>query len=594
MRPCHYVRENKTSETPSRVLVVKLHIVATPIYDGSAEYAFDFGCVRLGVRSKDRNAWLYSDYTFKTAAQFWPLMETLCQTKTRTHCLISDSRKTITLLNVFTTAQLNGWTLTQAVIECPPMLCRWRKDRKTLSMFDRSNIWPTVLSDTCTGNPKAHDASKLHGSEQSPCVHDVQLSVAKTMSQLTEWLDFLKTNNLGGFAPTIGAQAMRVFRHRYMHHKILIDCHDDALELARKAYRGARTECLYVGTQVGHYYLLDANSMYGAIMHDMWVPVRLRGYTHNATVDDLRRWSEHAVVIAECTVNCTQAMFGMRKNAELVFCRGRFTVCLPGPEAVLGMRENVIESVLRVAVYDRELAFRPFVDAMWGRRRQAAVNGNDADAEKYKRILTSFYGKWGQSGKRWEKDGDTADASIKTWLDVDYETRAVTEFRQFGGIVQKRIGDAESRDSHPAIAACITAGGRVQLWEWMCAAKLEHVYYVATDSLIVDELGLQGLRRYIKPDALGGLRIQREGELLSIDATGRYTIGNLLRHAGIRSTALQLDARTFEQNENHSMDWGFKHGDLGQTRDTRVRKTFTKTYAEGRVEKDGRVKPYEN
>src|SRR5262249_18955488 len=158
------------------------------------------------------------------------------------------------------------------------------------------------------------------------------------------------------FTPTAGAQSMRTFRHRYMHHSILIDCNDRALALARDAYRGARCEVFKHGKQKGEWFYLDVNALYPTVMHDMWVPVKLLGTATNVGIDDLRRWSTRFVVIADVEFTTNLPVFAVRDAHQLSFKSGKQRATLCGQELDYAFDRLLIGQVFSAAVYYREIA----------------------------------------------------------------------------------------------------------------------------------------------------------------------------------------------------------------------------------------------
>lgn len=371
----------------------------------------------------------------------------------------------------------------------------------------------------------------------------------------------------------------------------MIDTHTEALTLAREGYHGGRTECWYIGKTVGEYYLLDVNSMYAAVMRDMLVPTKLIGYTTRAKLDDLEIWCKNRVVIADCDVETPEPCYAVKRDLALKFPVGRFRTVLSGNEVVHALRHSAIRKIHRVAVYNGELAFRDFVQAMWQERRVAVQRGDAHGADKYKLLLASFYGKWGQSGGTWETIDEVNNSEIRSWTNIDRQTGEVTEFRQFSGIVQQLMVEQESSESVPSIAACITANARMVLWMLMEEAGLENVLYVDTDSILCNANGLHAVRRYVLPDDLGGLRLEGGYREVFIRASKDYVFGDRVRRKGVSGSSHVITDTQFDQENTKSLAAMFRDGDMSKSYSRRVRKTLTHSYNKGVVSACGRVTP---
>ena len=373
--------------------------------------------------------------------------------------------------------------------------------------------------------------------------------------------------------------------------KVLIDCHDDALKLARDGLVGGRNECFFIGNRTGQFFQLDINSSYAAVMYNTKMPVQLRGYSEHSSVDELRRFVVDSVCVADVVVKTDEPVYPLRQDHQLFFPIGRFRTVLCGDELRHALNHDDVQHVYRVSVYDGAFAFRDYMKSLWDERIKARSRGDDAENERWKLLMASFFGKWSQRGRRWENIGDADNESVHFWVDIDADTRVVTEYRQFGGIVQRCIYESESRDSSPAISACITAGARLSLWWLMQFAGRDHVYYVDTDSILVDDVGFGRVAHDIDDAQLGALHCEGEYTDIQIYGPKHYRLDARWRHAGVRETALRLDEGHIVQDESVSFTESLRLGATQRAISYAVSKTYAKAYEKGIVQEDGRVKP---
>lgn len=341
-----------------------------------------------------------------------------------------------------------------------------------------------------------------------------------------------------------------------MTHRVLIDCHDDALRLAREAVVGARCEVFDNRGPFGQMYELDTNGSYGRIMRDMRVPVKLLSHRYNFTLRELCGWVRDYVCIARVTVDCPLPLFPLRRNGRLTFSAGKFDTVLAGEELEYALEHGHVVDAYELAAYESHPAFSDYMQALWSLRKLSESIGNKRDADKYKLLMASFYGIWAQRGRVWEQCSRTTDRAIRSWMNVNHQTGQIEEFRQFGGIVQKLNNEEEARESHPAIAACILASARLQLWRYMALAGLDHVYYVNTDSLWTDATGVLRLRDEIKPDVLGKLKIKGVYDSVTFLAANHIITDKGVRRTGVKQEGLHAIAGDLYATQyQHVAEW---------------------------------------
>lgn len=592
MRYTHILRRNEKCESPTRCIWLTLDIRDSALRGRETVGEWNVGVMLHGVKDARTGKWAETWFTIRKKDAFWRVIEKVRVDKTKIYVFVTDSSRTLACLDIFTEAQNREWKLQKAILPKGPTILQWRNGLVTLLLSDSANYWQTPLYAQSNGDITPERCGKNGEAELSPSALGLKRYTRHLMEKTTAWMRFLQTEDFGGFSPTLASQALRTFRHKFMSHQILVDNNEDALQLARSAYYGGRTECSYIGREVGEFYLVDINSHYASIMRDLYVPIRLRGYTSHATVADVLQWCKSQTCVGDCELRTEVPMYPVRERDKLVFPVGSFRTQLAGAELEYAAVNGHIQAIHAVAIYDTALAFRSFVDTMWSRRRAAIASGDLDNANHYKRLLASFYGKWGQSGGIWEKIDDTDSSQIKTWSEIDYDTGIKTDFRQFGGIVQKRSDQAESSDSHPAIAACITAAARLKLWQLICCAKKENVYYVDTDSLLVNRAGFDLLGIHISPDTLGGLRLEGRFQDISIHACKDYVFDLRKKRKGVAATDFVVTDDTFECSQKNSLSAMIRGGDMSQAITTKISKHLLRTYEKGTVLASGRVEPY--
>lgn len=591
MRHAHYVRKNQTSETVNRAIFAALQINARRAKDGATQYSFDRGEAILSYRNPVTGRYIDTYAAFESVSSFWKLVNDHVRDRTRTNIIVERPQITCALLEMFTTSVKHGWILSLAVIECPPLILRFRREAQTLLVWAMENVWPSPSLATSTDE----SAWQQCGPQTSePYKRDEPLArrrVREMARQCQQWWIFLRSNDMGCFKPTAASQAFQTFRHKHMQHEIFIDTNTDALALARRGYYGGRSECFYVGRANGSFHLLDVNSMYASVMLNLDVPIRLAGYYKHVTVDTLTQFTADFSVLADVELSTQLPSIPVRDGIRLLFPVGRFRTVLAGHELQRACQDGIVQAVHACTVYHTGQAFTRFVADNWDARQLAKAAGDTVAADGYKLMLASFYGKWGQSGGVWEMAGEAEDMQIRRWTEVNYHTQEAVEWRQFAGQTQRRSKETETYESHPAIAACITAAARIKLWDLIQTAGRDNVYYVDTDSLLVNDDGLQRLSHEMVSTQLGGLRLEGSYSSIAIRSCKNYVLDNNARRAGARRSAVVNDSDVVVQDNVRSLTAAVSDGDLQRASARRVRKTFDHVYDKGIIGIDGRVSP---
>jgi hypothetical protein len=206
--------------------------------------------------------------------------------------------------------------------------------------------------------------------------------------------------------------------------------------------------------------------------------------------------------------------------------------------------------------------------------------------------MNSLYGKFAQRGERWEVIGEARDNAVMIWVEVNAQTGECRYFRKLSGTEQERIRDGESHDSHPAIAAHVTAYGRAMLWRLMGAAGPANIHYVDTDSLYCNERGSACLTGEVEPSRLGALKLEGTFAHMSIHGPKDYVLDGKVVCKGVRSSAVWIGPDEVCQEQWTSLLGSLALGDLSAPRTRRVTKKLARRYEKGSVDAAGDVSPF--
>lgn len=591
MRVPHILKANKGTELPHSLAFVDTETTPHRISRDTVEHRLSFGWAAY-QRTLPKGGWSAPTWArFTTPERFWRWLESCLRPKTRTFVFAHNWAFDGPVLSVFRVALKLGWVVERAIIEAPPWIVTLRKDGKTVTLLDTLNWWRCSLSDLgeSLGLPKLKMPGPKAGRKawDTYCRRDVDV-IRKAVER---WLAFLGQHDLGGFAPTQASQAMRTYRHRFMDHPIYLDCDVRALALSRSAYHGGRCECFRLGRVRGPVHVVDVNSQYPAVMKAYRYPHKLIGWTDHADLDDLRRWLESRCVVAECELETDEPAYAHVVDGRLCFPVGRFTEALTTPDLLYALERRHIKGVRQAAVYEAAHLFSRFVDELYAHRLEAKAAGDSITVELWKKILNGFYGKWGQAGGKWTEHERTPDLDVKVWDEYDVDTGTLRQYRQFGGLVQVRSPDGESRESFPAIAAHITAHARRDLYSLIIKAGWANLHYCDTDSLWMTSQGVEHVRGLIHPFALGLLKTEGVHQWAVFRGPKDYQIPGLTRTKGVRASARWLAPDLVQQERWSGIRGLIRAGSLDAPTTTTVRKRLKRDYRKGRVDSHGRVSP---
>jgi DNA polymerase family B len=592
VRQAHWLSSNSKSETVHAIIWTDTETKPIKRANGITAHKLRFGwaCYQ---RTRTGTDWTEPEwYRYTTYVQFWNWLESKLRPKIRLHVFAHNWAFDGPVLSAFSELPRRGWQLKLAVIESPPVILTWRRDTMTVRMLDTLNWWRMPLAKIGEGLklPKlpmpAMNASKRRWDTYAR--NDVEI----IRRAILEWLAFLQDYDLGNFGPTLASQAMRAFRHRFMEHKILIDDNPHALQLARESLHGGRTEAFRIGKVKGPIYCLDVNSMYPAVMASCRFPTILRLHARRVTLSELKRWLIYYAAVARVRLYTKRNRYAYVHNGRLVFPTGKLRIVLTTPDLIDAFRHREVIAVEEAAIYEHEPIFAKFVREIYKLRQTAMREKKPVRVWLLKILLNSLYGKFAQRGETWETVEQIQDQTIASWKELDYESGRVYSYRRFAGQLQLKTVDPEAHDSHPAIAAHITAFARSRLWDLMQTAQPSTVYYCDTDSLFVNRVGMKRLRGRLDPTQLGSLKHEATFGWILIHGAKDYRMPGKRVTKGVRASATWITPNVVKQEQWSSLIGLLGGGNLSAPTTKVVQKTLSRVYEKGNVSSSGAVSPF--
>jgi DNA polymerase type B, organellar and viral len=528
---------------------------------------------------------------FEDVTEFWDWVCSNVRQKIRLYLFCHNTSFDLPILDCFGELPKRGFGLLSAIIDAPPTILRFRRDSISIVVIDTLNLWRMPLKYL----GKEIGLAKL----DIPDNNDLQIDwerygkrdVEILRTACLKWFDFLVSNDFGSFAPTLAGQSMRVYRHKYMSTPIFIDTNKGALDMSRKSYFGGRCDCFYIGHFTGNFAAWDVNSMYPYVMSVHTYPCKLQTFTRYGSLEDIRNWLPRACLTAKVLLRTSKPFAPIKRDGKLIFPVGTFVCRLQTEEIRYALENAEILEVMELSIYERASLFTGMVHDLYRLKQDAKLAGNGVEEFLYKKLLNSFYGKWGQSGGKWQSVENVGDLGCNTWLEYDAVTDTDIKHRQLAGLHQVKDENPESFESFPAIAAHITANARMYLWSLIERAGSDHVYYCDTDCLVCDTTGSDRLVSLIDEYELGKLKKVGEYDDIEIWGPKDYRFGSKEKHKGIRKDAIWEDDHTVVQASWSGLRGLLSSGVINRPVTATIRKEFKRCYDKGTVLSSGKVSP---
>ena len=471
-------------------------------------------------------------------------------------------------------------------------ISKWRNRDKRVMILDNANWfkgklskWGDVLGLEKLSMPDLEDDEETWFVY---CERDVDILI-----ELQKWLiKFITEENLGKWKYTIASQSFTAYRHRFMTHPIYIPEPSRETELARKAYRGGRTECFKIGEyKNGPFWKLDICSMYPYCMAYHKYPCAVEGIALNPPISSIANIRGKVSAIGKFDVCVDLPYFPHSHNDHSIYPVGEFTTYLTTPEILLGLEHGWLKKCHELVTYRQRPIFRKYVEYFYPKKVSAKQEGKTLLEKTYKLFLVSLYGKFGQLGYEDKIIGSAPLYSFPTSFGYDAAEDARYTLRQVGHNVIRSEKSGEAYNSFCAIAAHVTAFARIYLYELILLAGQDNVYYCDTDSIIVNANGYRELYPYLDDYALGKLKVEGVSDTIEIVAPKHYKFDEQWTMKGIRKDAVQLEENKYRQEVwpgfNKILSWGGN-----SYYNYFIEKKVSCNIYSGTVLPDGRVEPF--
>lgn len=591
-RPCHRIKGERSLAMPRNLLFFDTETTMTTKDDGSTEHRLRLGWACYWERSYGRHKGQEIWTSFTDAETFWQFVFSHTQAKQKLWCIARNVGFDFTVLEGWKHLREGGYKLKFFYASGVTNIISVYRPDSAIVLLDSMNWFVESLEKTGEriGIPKMHvDFETVNDSDLSVyCKNDVRIE----LENFKRFIAFLEENKISRLCYTRGSTAMAAYLFRHYNHSIWIHNNSEAIDLEREAYKGGRVECFRLGDFTGGpYTVVDVNSLYPFVMREYEYPCKYDRKERYPTLPEFADFLKEYAVVARVIVDTTEPVYALR-GQRTFFPIGRFVCTLCTPELIYAMEHNQLVSIEKCFLYERADLFKSFVDTFYALRLRFKSEGIDEYVELCKKILNSLYGKFGQKAEEWTKIGDCPDEPDR-YEDLIYADKPnMHKLRYLMGQCFELTSYGESYDSFPAIAAHVTAYGRLVLWRLMKRAGSGNYFYCDTDSLIVNATGLKRLRQSLSDIQLGKLKVVEETPTMSIYGLKDYVTGQKVVTKGIRKNAEKIAEGTYCQERWPSIQGMLRSRTSDVYTVTKTVKHLSRLYEKGTVNDDGTVSPF--
>lgn len=540
----HYIRENKAARVPSRLIIIDSEARSTR---GNNSEVQQWRCgAAMFIHWTSRGHRHDNLRTYATPEDLWSDVAAFTRKGHRTvlyaHNLPYDIRITKALMLL----PRNRFTLTAIRLASKGTWSKWARDGATLTLCDSASLFPCTLYTLgkLWGIPKfALPDDDDQQSWLERCVRDVEI-LATTIIDYFEWL---KTGVAGNWQVTGAGQSWAHWRHGFYTHPVLVHCDEAATMAERRAMWTGRAENWQWGEDLtAPAYEWDWQNAYPRLARDHPIPVKLVGSARSASMRDLAVMMKKWIVLADVTVTTDQPVVPAKHQGRILWPIGTFDTTLWQPELELLQSAGATIKVTQVWLYRREPALAAWAEWMLKELHTGNPNRPVWAGVLLKHWSRALIGRFATQYQDWELFGVDQQERVLTGRMHNVDTGEDTEFMQIGHEIHVMTGMTESDDSCPQITSYIMSLARVQLWDAVQTAGKLHVFYMDTDSVVVDAIGNRNLEIATRAGKFDGLRVKGRHRGYEIYGPRAAIIGGEPKLSGVPRNSFRTGHATWE------------------------------------------------
>ena len=421
------------------------------------------------------------------------------------------------------------------------------------------------------------------------CYRDVEIIVRglETISEIAGNYGY------GELTITRAKLAFSIYQNKFLHYRIELHNRIPQLEAEFAAYFGGRTEAWYNGKLPEEdYYYVDFNSLYPSVMLNNKISTKTRYSFQSVDPQKLLERSITYNVLANVTIQTDYPDYPLRDKHTILFPTGQYRTWLPHAELMDCIQEGRVASVHCGYLYHREKIFEEYVEHFHKLKQKWKDESKPILTYFAKLMLNSLYGKFGQRIPELIDTGKRSQNRYELIEHVDFVTGKRYNEKTINYQIYEETDRKVSTYSSPIIVSEITSLARMQLLQAIRQAGYHNVFYMDTDSLIVNRKGYQNLKPQIQNGKLGFLELEGQSKYVEIFGLKDYKFGDKTKMKGVPKSALEISPAVFSYEYWNSM-LDYLRGNTYDTAITETRKkTLKRNIRKGLLMPNNRIVPW--
>jgi hypothetical protein len=440
-----------------------------------------------------------------------------------------------------------GLDLHGIVLEQMAAWAAFRGDNRTVLCCDLASWLPTSLAKIAQDLDREQlavthadlDAERL----RERCEHDVGI----TREAVGQLLQLIRRQRMGPWRATGAGQSHAAWRRRWLTCRPFVHDSEHTLAAERRAMWTGRCEAWRHGRiRTGGVHEFDLQLAYADIAAGCEVPVALVGETsarHGWQV--IEHMHTHAV-LAEVDVTTAEPLVPAEHGELIHWPVGSFSTTLWDPELRLLYAHGARVKVRRCWLYQRGPALADFSRWLIDQLQSGAEGPSAVQRRALKHMSRTLVGRCALRYRSWEPYARLPEFGLRLGELHDLDTGESIETLHVGHGMLTLGEQAEAEDSLPQITGWVMAEARARLWRLMLIAGLEHVLYVDTDSVVVDDTGAGILAELIDVGQALTLRHKQSHRSAVILGPRQLQLGRQRRLAGVPLSAVETEPGVYE------------------------------------------------
>jgi hypothetical protein len=539
-RSKHYLRRNVTSRRPSRLVFLDCDSDEIALDGGNVREVFVSAALITVRRRNKKYVVQHSAVEYTHASVVWDWIDKQTGNHARTLVVSPRPVRVLTLLDHINELQARGWTLDDPVSSARFTAIAWRKGTRTLLFISHANLFPM------------HNLRNGSAAQHASDMCDV-------------WLEYMKLLNdvdAGDFHLSLGAQALGIYRHKFLQHPILFHGNARADELEQRACFGALYQPFWYGrAPAGEYFYLDTNAMYPAMMLREKYPWRLAGVAGRMAADRLAYHVGLHAAVASVRIRTDEPHYPARVEGRTIFPVGEFATTLTTPDLEYAFLHDHVRECYAAAWYDDADLFSGFVRYFWQKRREFDSHGKPLWAKWAKAMMVSLYGRFGAHNFETLCEGDNPfDRDCADQM-ASLDSEEIRWYHTLAGKMWTSSRSGLHRESFPAIMAHVAAYGRNRMMRLIELAGRKNTFVCVSDGLIVNRAGYDALCHEIQPDELGMLKLKLSGDILEVLSDVEFRLSDHVWRPGVKRDAVEIEDGVFFQHLDPNLPSLARSGD---------------------------------